>query len=280
MPRAWRQLLHIGVAAHGVSLLKERRWRRSSMTVLAERVYSPSAEQPYDALAQALRALLGEQQWAGWPVRFVLADQLVRMWRVDPPAGATRLADLQASAGLRFQSLYGESPANWQISADWHASKPFFAAAIPRALLNMLQLLADETRLQIISIEPQLVATLNRWRHTLQPDTWLAQVHDGVMSIAILEPDGAAIRAIRVVPLPAGQSADLLWLGQTLQREALLLDLPLAQLLQVCGAAPAHWHQPTKDAGHVVVTLLEHAQQENLPVSSALVQLALSGCIR
>ncbi|WP_348700031.1 hypothetical protein [Duganella fentianensis] len=280
MRRAWGQSLRIGVAAHGVSLLQENRWRNAGVSVLAEHMCSPSAEHPYDAIAQALRALLGEQQLAGWPVRFVLADELVRLWRVEPPAGAARLADLQASAGLRFQSLYGEAPSGWQIGADWNATAPFFAAALPRDLLTVLQLLAQESGLHIVSIEPQFIAALNCWRRALQPGAWFGQIHDGVLSIAALEPDASAMRAIRVLPLPAGQGADLHWLGQTLQREALLLDMAPPQLLQVCGATPALWSKPASQSGQIACAVLDHAQQAGGPAMSPLAQLARSGSAR
>ena len=45
---------------------------------------------------------------------------------------------MEAAAGLRFQSLYGEAPSAWKISADWNATEPFFAAAMSRALLACL----------------------------------------------------------------------------------------------------------------------------------------------
>ena len=139
MRRALGQALRIGVSAQAVSLLRTSRWRMGRatppVTVLAEHAFAPSADHLFDAIAQALRALLGEFELAGWPVSFVVADDLVRLWQITPPAGATRMADLEAAAGLRFHALYGDSPSAWQISADWDVQKPFFAAAMPRALL-------------------------------------------------------------------------------------------------------------------------------------------------
>ena len=121
MRRAIGQSLRIGVAGHAVSLVRVSRWRGEPFTVLAEHAFAPSAAHPVDAIANALRALLGEQEVGGWPVGIVLADELTRMWRVTPPPGATRLDDMEAAAGLRFQSLYGEAPSAWKISADWNA---------------------------------------------------------------------------------------------------------------------------------------------------------------
>lgn len=277
MRRTIGQSLRIGVSAYAVSLLQESRWRGAGLTVLAEQAFAPSAEHPYDVIAQALRVLLGEQPRAGWPVQVVLADDLVRMWRVVPPATASRLADLEAAAGLRFQALYGESPAHWQISADWSASAPFFAAAVPRDLLKVLQAVAQEHALHIVSIEPQFVAALNRWRRALRPGAWFALVHDGLLSVAAMEADGSTIRAIRSVPLAAGQGADQVWLAQTLRREALLLDMPAPELLQVCGSAPAVWSKPVSHASHLPCLALDHAQQAGGAALSSIAQLACSG---
>src|SRR5471032_634755 len=132
MRRVLGQALRIGVSGYSVSLLRTSRWRGEPLTVLAEHAFSPGGEHPVDAIANALRALLGELELGGWPVSIVLADELTRFWRVTPPAAAARLADIEAAAGFRFHTLYGESPAAWQISADWNASQPFFAAAVPR----------------------------------------------------------------------------------------------------------------------------------------------------
>jgi hypothetical protein len=67
-------------------------------------------------------------------------------------------------------------------------------------------------------------------------------VHDSLLTLAAAEADGKGLRAIRPLPIPHG--ADHYWLTQTLQREALLLDMEAPQLLQVNGNAPAAWTAP------------------------------------
>ena len=247
MRRALGQALRIGVSAQAVSLLRTSRWRMGRatppVTVLAEHAFAPSADHLFDAIAQALRALLGELELAGWPVSFVLADDLVRLWQVTPPAGATRMADLEAAAALRFHALYGESPAGWQTGADWDAQKPFFAAAVPRALLAELALVAQEYKLSVVGIAPHFVTAWNRWCRAVQAGAWFGLVHEQVLTLAVIDAahQGAAhsVRAVRALPVPAG--ADHQWLAQTIQREALLQNVPAPALLQVCGTAPAAW---------------------------------------
>lgn len=258
MRRAIGQYLHIDVSPHAVSVQRASRWRwpgraAAPAGVLASQAIAASADHPFDAIASAVRALLAELGVVGWPVNFVVADELTRMWRVTPPAGAARMADLEAAAGLRFQALYGEAPSAWQLCADWNATQPFFAAAMPRALLAALRSAAGDCKLSIVAIEPRFVHAWNRSRRGLKPGAWYGHVQDDLLTLAATEAGGKQLRAIRPLPIPPG--ADQHWLTQTLQREALLLDMDVPQLLQVNGSAPAAWTRPVSDAAHIRCTL-------------------------
>lgn len=291
MRRAIGQSLRIGVAGHAVSLLRVSRWRGEPYTVLAEHAFAPSAAHPFDAIADALRALLGEQDVGGWPVSIVLADELTRMWRVTPPPGATRLDDMEAAAGLRFQSLYGEAPAAWKISADWNATEPFFAAAMPRALLAMLELVAREFKLSIVGVEPHFVSAWNRWRRGMKQGAWFGLLHDNLLTLAAIDAGTGrsksgsggpqAMRAIRSLPVPPG--ADPAWLTQTLKREALLLDMPPPALLQLCGGASASpasaaaWTRPAGHAAQIPCEALDQAQHAGGAGLSSAALLARGG---
>ena len=290
MRRAIGQSLRIGVAGHAVSLARVSRWRGEPFTVLAEHAFAPSAAHPFDAIANALRALLGEQDVAGWPAGIVLADELTRMWRVTPPPGATRLDDMEAAAGLRFQSLYGEAPSAWKISADWNATEPFFAAAMSRALLAVLELVAQEFKLSIVGVEPHFVSAWNRWRRGMKRGAWFGLLHDNLLTLAAIDAEAdkgkgpQAIRAIRALPVPPG--ADPAWLTQTLRREALLLDMPPPELLQLCGAVSASaaspasgdaWTRSAGNASQIACEPLDQAQQAGAAGLSMAALLARGG---
>lgn len=281
MRRGLGQALRIGVSAQAVSLLRTSRWRGAAHTVLAEHSFAPSSDHLFDAIAQALRALLGELELGGWPVSFVLADDLVRLWQVTPPAGAARMADLEAAAALRFHALFGEAPSAWQISADWDTQKPFFAAALPRALLAELMLVAQEYQLSVVGIAPYFVTAWNRWRRDLKAGAWFGAVHDNTLTLAVIGAagqGGGEVRAIRALPVPAG--ADQHWLSQTLRREALLQGMDVPALLQVCGSAPAAWLRApggaAVPAGMTACIALD-AGRAAPPDASAVVQLATGG---
>lgn len=271
MRRALGQSLRLGVSGHAVSLLRVSRWRmggpNQAVTVLAEHAFSPADEPLFDCIARALREMFSEldkSALAGWPLSVVLADELTRLWQVTPPQGATRLSDIEAAAALRFQSLYGETPSAWRVMADWDARQPFFAAAVPRALLAVLDSVAADHQLAIVDIVPHFVTAWNRWRGALKAGAWFGLAHDNLLTLGAVQ--GKRLHAVRALPIPHG--ADHYWITQTLTREALLLDLDAPQLLQLCGTPPAAWTKPVLNASHIACAAFE-LQPGGVELSSA-----------
>lgn len=229
MRRRLGQALRLGVSHDALALVQTSRWGREAVLL---------AEQPYGAaLPDALSALLDGAGRAGWPLTVVLADDLVRLWQVTPPQDSARMADLEAAAALRFQQLYGEPAAQWQFSAGWDAARPFLAAALPRALLLSLQQGAAAHKLKAVEIVPQFLAMFNHWRGALRPGAWFGVLHDGVLTLGACE--RGAIAAVRAMKVPEGAGAA--WLAEHLDREALRLNLPAPERLQLCGEMPAAW---------------------------------------
>lgn len=229
MRRRFGQALRLGVSHDALALVQTSRWGREAVLL---------AEQPYAAaLPEALAAVLDGAGRNGWPLTIVLADDLVRLWQVTPPQDSARLADLEAAAAQRFQQLYGEPAAQWQFSAGWDAAHPFLAAALPRALLLALRHGAAAHKMKAVEIVPQFLALFNRWRDAVGPGAWFGVLHDGVLTLGACE--RGAIAAVRAVKVPDGAGAA--WLAEHLDREALRLNLPPPERLQLCGDVPAAW---------------------------------------
>lgn len=261
MRRRFGQSLRIGVTAGAVSLLRCPRWGGATPEVLAEQAYVAGAD--FSALGLALERLLqadgGASAYAGWPVSFVLADELLRLWVVKPPAGVARPADLEAAAALRFQSLYGEAAGGWKIVADWDPALPFFAAALPLPLLAVLEQGAARHQLAVVEIAPHFILAWNRWQGALTAGSWYGLVHDGLLTIGAR--DGRRLVAQRVLPVPAlAPGAEHYWLSQTVAREALLLDLPAPARLQLSGQVPPSWAK-TEQAGVLGCQILDAARR-------------------
>ncbi len=238
MRRRFGQALRIGVAAHALALVKTSRWQGAPLEVLAEQRVDPEAP---DALATGLVSLLADSACANWPVTVVVADELTRLWQVTPPPGSARVADLEAAAALRFQTLYGDNAALWQMSAGWDAVQPFMAAATPRHLVSLLQQAGAAHKFTVVEIVPQFIAGWNRWRGTLKADAWYALVHEHVLTIGVVEQ--GALQAVRSAALPQGASLD--WLAGHVAREALRLNLAPPARLNVSGRAPVAWSSGT-----------------------------------
>jgi len=267
MRRKLGQSLCIGIEPGAVSLLSVSRWSKAAPEVLAEQSFaSGSGAVALESLGVALRELLSAQDVGGWPVSFVLADELTRLWQVNPPAQAARVADLEAAAMLRFHALFGETPAAWDVTADWDADQPFFAAAMPRALKALLEKVAAERRLAVTCIVPHFISVWNRWHKSLKPNAWFGVMHGSVMMLAAIEE--RKLRAVRTVPVPHG--ADHYWLTQMAQREALLFDMQTPQLIQLAGAVPAALAKPATQDGHVTTMQLGAGQGEGLSNASLL----------
>lgn len=262
MTRRFGQSLRIGVSPQAVSLLKVSRFGRAAPELLAVHHFDGEPGPGFEAIAAAMGKLLEEAGCAGWSATVVLSAELARIWQVTPPPGTARMADLQGAAALRFQTLYGESAASWQVTAGWDAVNPFMAAAVPRQLLALLEQEAARERVILVEIVPQFVAGWNQWRKVLGAGDWYGLVQGGVLSLGALDAGGVA--AVRVAPVPAGAGID--WLAQHVTREALRLNLPAPSRLQVSGAAPVTWNN---SAGAFACTVLQVGQGE-LPSAALL----------
>jgi hypothetical protein len=260
------QSLRLGVAADGLALVRTSIWPHDRTRLLAAVRFAAGG---VDTIVREVDALLGEYKSAGWPLRVVLSDELVRLWQVTPPLGAARMADLEAASALRYQALFGASPSGWLIRADWSASRPFLAAAMPQALIERLGQAAAGHGFRLVEVAPQFVAALNQYRAVRRPGAWFGLVHGGVLSVAAF--DGDLLAAVRTAPIPEGADRD--WLEGHIAREALRVGLGRPERLQVCGPAPAGW---ASSAGRLkfACTLFEDELDPLWPDSA---RLALTG---
>lgn len=265
--RRWPgQVLRVGVGHDSLALVKTGRFGQRT-TVLAETRIMDAAE-PAE-LARGLRALFASVAVAGWPVVAVLADELARMWQVAPPPGAAHRTDLEAAAAMRYAALFGAPPAGWTVAADWQATRPFLAAALPDALLEVLVGCAREAGCHLVEIVPQFVAAMNGWRKLHRPGAWFGLVHGQVLTLAAY--DGPLLAALRTAVVPPGADRD--WLESHVAREALRIGVGRPERLQLCGTAPRAWNSH-EGRLKFACTLLEDENDAGRP---AAVRLACTG---
>lgn len=74
----------------------------------------------------------------GLTVDVIAASDLALHWVQTPPANVASLSELRLVAGARCAHLYGGSPQDWWVAADWDSTRPFPCAALPRSVVAPL----------------------------------------------------------------------------------------------------------------------------------------------
>lgn len=266
--------LRIGVSRTGITLLKTSGWVRRRTALLSDHVELKDNRLSTERLAAQLDTALTESGCGNLTATVILTDDWARLFMVTPPKNANRLHDCRAAAEMRFQTLYGEPLTAWKLEADWDAEHPFLACALPKALLDSMHRVATNHGLTLIGLMPQFIAAWNRWRRSLKTNAWFGVVHQEVLTLGAIDRSG--VRAVRVTPITADSWQDKLWLEEHVTREALRLNLPMPEQIQVSGALPVHWI--TQTMGSLICTRLDTTQHVlDTGADSAGVALARCG---
>ena len=259
----------IGISETEVTFLRENGAAvQESSRALGERGEMPTAMQ----LQAALGGLLDDDKLATLPARIVVADSWARFWMVVPPGNAASIADCESAAMARFMALFGDSPLEWEISADYDARQPYLACAIPRWLISTLKQISQERSLALLSVAPQFVVAWNAWCRKIGPDDWFGVMHENRMTYAVAGEKGPA--AVGAVNLPPQAIADQERLHEILLRDALRLNVPAPQVLKLCGRVPLHWVM--QQIGTLNFDRLDRIADEDKQASSGLM-LARAG---
>lgn len=228
--------LRVGLSSNSITILRTSGWLRRRRDIVAN--YSIDISSPLQMRADMDKAL-ADPLCAGLPTTVVLADGWTRLFLVTPPIDAVCLEDCRAAAARRFQLLYGDSPTQWLIEADWNAKHPFLACALPRSIPTTLMHLADSYKLKLLGIAPQFVVGWNQWRRAQRSDSWFGTVHQNDITLGAVS-QGRLI-AIRRLQVASADIKDRRCFLMQIQREALKLSLPPPSSIALCGQFPQEW---------------------------------------
>ncbi len=191
-----------------------------TVTLDGEALATPSGD--WSALAAELAQCLPARARLSVEV----ADNWVRYFLLDPPAGVHSLRDCRLLLPARFEALYGHSAAEWLLQADWQAGAPMLAGALPRPLAQALD------GLRLAHVVPVLLARWNRSAGSLPPSGAWCSAGGGQLNLLYWE-DGR----LRLVRQQRGHHADAL-----LKLELARLDAPLPPARFWSGEAmPSGW---------------------------------------
>lgn len=231
--------LHIGLSHSGLAVAETHGWLRSQMRQIADITLPSDGTALSTQLNLALGSALAKEHGAFRAATFVLADDLVRLFIVNPPNNAARLQDCISAVHMRFQTLYGETSANWRIDADYHATLPFLACAVPNDLLDAINVATSQQSLTLVTVVPQFIACWNTWCDQLDDSAWLCIVNYNTLTLGAMQ--GQQITKVRSVPLPSAARDDKIWLADQVSKEAMRWNVPAPQGVHLYGDFPEHW---------------------------------------
>jgi hypothetical protein len=197
----WRDEVGIYLAQRRVCLVRIRRGIRPSL-LHEENYIDPNAAPGWESVLALLEQRLAQGPWADARARIVIADQWVRYSVVPWSDALSSAAERLAHARELMSGIYGDAMTDWTLSlseAPPGASR--LVSAMPSALLESLRELTARQGQKLASVQPQLIAAYNTWRHVL-PDgeaAWFVTVESGSLAALRMCADGIdRVHAVRI----------------------------------------------------------------------------------
>jgi hypothetical protein len=243
----WRDEVGIYLAPQRVCLVRVRRGIRP--TLAREETYSDLlATAGWEGTLAFLEQQLAEPAWSDARTRVVVADQWVRYCIVPWSDALTSAAERLAHARELLSGVFG-AMSDWTVSlSEARPGASRLASAMPTALLEALRDSAMRHGQRLTSVQPQLIAAYNSWRHALPAETaWFVTVEVG--SLAALRMCGEGIDRVHAVRIGLDWARELKRL-QTFGRLAstnpsdgrVYVDLPAAMhALRPQASADLEW---------------------------------------
>lgn len=186
----------------------------------------------HDVIADILR----EHAMPRAGLRTIVRNECARHFIVEPPGNARRMNDLQSAARLRFDGLYGDTLADWVLDADWCATRPFLACAIPAQAITAVASAARASGLRDAGVTTEFASSWNA-QHRRMPDRRAWVVHLGHRTDVFAACARGSVTAVSMIsgirPVAAADLVD------EISRCALRWDLPVPETVYLLGVGAA-----------------------------------------
>jgi hypothetical protein len=188
----WRDEVGVHLSPRTVCMVRIKRGIKASLT--AEHEQSVKAQVPGDWAASlaAADAQLAKDDWKGADLRIVLADCWVRYVVVPWSAEVASADERLAHARQLLASTYGDAVSGWAVRlSDAPPHHARVACTAPAELLDGVRDLCSKHKAKLASLQPQLIAAYENWRHCLPASgAWFVTVGDGTLAAARLTASG------------------------------------------------------------------------------------------
>ena len=201
MSPLWRDEIGILLAPGKLVLTRMSRGLRPVCVRHQTIVVDDGSFTDFGAALSVLARELTLADWRNANARVLVSDQWVR-YSVVPWSDELRGArERAAHARLFLERTYGASSEDWTVTlSDVEPGRSQVAAALPTALLAQLESVLSGRAGPAVSIQPQLLATYNVWRHRLPASgCWFVCIDDGSFAAAQISPEGwQRVQSVRI----------------------------------------------------------------------------------
>lgn len=270
MSRSRRKLFSLGLGTKEMTLVDAA--VRRPLTSLPLAAYVPGAAHSVNAdWVPSMAALVAQANLVeGADLQVTVSDSWARYWMFDVPEGVSTLAELQALAAARFESLFGISPEGWRLMADWKSTGKLLVCALPERLLTGLHSQTQEKGWRVRSIQPSAIRLLTTFQHEIPDESWVACFgRRGLLLILLRSGEVVHVRRhLFTAPLDAEA------LQALLDAEMLRLDFDAPPVLCILG------RMPKIDASEVIAGMrlvMPQKRESTRTIISESLSLALQG---
>jgi hypothetical protein len=197
----WRDEVGIYLAQRRVCLVRIKRGIRPTLAAQADHG-DPQAAPGWEGALALLERQLSAGAWSDSRARIVLADQWVRYAVVPWSDALNSNAERLGHAREIMSGIFGAEMSDWTVSlSEAPPGSSRLASALPTALLLALRESTLRHGQKLASVQPQLIAAYNTWRHQLPADTaaWFVTVEEGSLAALRMCGDGIdRVHAVRI----------------------------------------------------------------------------------
>jgi hypothetical protein len=188
----WRDEVGAYLSPHRLCLVRMKRGVKPTQVAEHEQRFEGARTDSWAAALETFAATLAQSPWAGTCTRVVIADHWAR-YAIVPWVAALNSAEERLAHGRQLLTgLYGEAIAGWDLrisEAPPQATR--VVCAVPGELLGAVRAACAAHGNTLLSLQPQLVAAYEAWRHCLpQANAWFVSVEQGSLAAARLGPHG------------------------------------------------------------------------------------------
>lgn len=201
MSPLWRNEVGVYVTPRRIYLVRIKRGIRPVLEREEDHAV-PEAESGWQGALKLYERLLDTGGWSDAAARIVLADHWVRYTVLPWSDALSAPAERLAHARELLSGVFGESMSEWSITLS--SAPPgvsCLASAVPTALLATLKDLTQRHGQKLITVQPQLIAAFNTWRHVLPVDAaaWFVTVEEGSLAAIRMCAQGIdRVHAVRI----------------------------------------------------------------------------------